>query len=132
MSPASRPASAALAFAADVALVVLFVAIGRASHAEANPVLGALSTAWPFLVGTVIGWAVVRLRRKAWPLEVGPGITVWFATLVFGMLLRLATGQGTAWPFVAVAAGTLAVLLVGWRALAGVLRRRGGQAIPRR
>lgn len=132
MSPPPRPGSAALAFAADVALVVLFAAIGRASHAEANPVLGALSTAWPFLVGTVVGWAVVRLRRKSWPLEVGPGITIWFATLVLGMLLRLVTGQGTAWAFVAVAAGTLAVFLVGWRAVADIVRRRGGPTVPRR
>ncbi len=106
------------AFALDVVLVVVFAAIGRASHAETNPVLGALTTAWPFLVGTVVGWTVVRLLRKGWPLEVGPGITVWFATVLFGMLLRLATGQGTALPFVAVAAATLADLLDGWRAVA--------------
>lgn len=110
----------ALAFAIDVVLVLVFAAIGRASHAESSPVLGALTTAWPFLVGTLFGWGVVRLRRKRWPLEVGPGITVWFATVLFGMLLRLASGQGTALPFVAVAALTLAVLLVGWRAVAAL------------
>lgn len=108
-----------MAFLVDVVLVLVFAAIGRASHAETNPVLGAASTAWPFLVGTVVGWTVVRLRRKDWPLGVGPGITVWFSTVFFGMLLRLATQQGTALPFVAVAAVTLAVLLIGWRALAG-------------
>lgn len=117
------------AFALDVVLVVAFAAIGRASHAEANPVLGALITAWPFLVGTVVGWTVVRVLRKGWPLEVGPGITVWFATVLFGMLLRLATGQGTALPFVAVAAATLAVLLVGWRAVAA---RASGPSRPDR
>ncbi len=110
-----RPAAA---FALDVVLVLGFAAVGRASHAETSPVLGAATTAWPFLVGTVVGWVVVRLRRKRWPLEVGPGITVWFATVLFGMLLRLATGQGTALPFVAVATLTLAVLLIGWRAIA--------------
>ena len=110
----------ALAFAIDVVLVLVFAAVGRASHAESSPVLGALTTAWPFLVGTLFGWGVVRLRRKRWPLEVGPGITVWFATVLFGMLLRLASGQGTALPFVAVAALTLAVLLVGWRAVAAL------------
>jgi hypothetical protein len=107
----------AVAFVLDVVLVVVFAAIGRASHAEEQPVVGALLTAWPFLAGTVIGWTVVRLLRKGWPLEVGPGITVWFSTLLSGMLLRLATGQGTALPFVGVAALTLAVLLIGWRAL---------------
>ncbi len=105
------------AFVVDVVLVVVFAAIGRASHSEQQPVVGALLTAWPFLVGTGIAWAVVRLRRKRWPLEVGPGITVWFSTLVFGMLLRLATGQGTALAFVGVAALTLGAFIVGWRAL---------------
>jgi peptidoglycan/LPS O-acetylase OafA/YrhL len=109
----------AVAFLVDVVLVVVFAAIGRASHSETSPVLGAVTTAWPFLVGTLVGWTVVRLRRKGWPIGVGPGITVWFSTVLFGMLLRLATQQGTALPFVAVAAVTLAVLLIGWRALAG-------------
>lgn len=129
MSREARPATPlrrlpAVAFLVDVVLVVVFAAIGRASHARADPLTDALVTAWPFLVGTVVGWAVVRLLRKGWPLEVGPGITVWFATVVFGMLLRLATGQGAALPFVAVAAATLGVLLVGWRALAALGSRR--------
>ncbi len=110
-----RPVGAALA---DVALVIVFAAVGRASHDEGNPVIGALSTAWPFLVGTAVGWLVVRMMRRSWPLEVGPGITVWFATLLFGMLLRRVTEQGTAVSFVMVAAVVLAVFLIGWRALA--------------
>lgn len=109
----------AVALTVDVVLVLVFAAIGRASHAETSPVLGAATTAWPFLVGTLVGWSVVRQRRKDWPIDVGPGITVWFSTVLFGMLLRLATQQGTALPFVAVAAVTLAALLIGWRALAG-------------
>jgi hypothetical protein len=113
-----------VAFGLDAVLVVVFAAVGRASHEEANPVVGALVTAWPFLVGTIVGWAVVRVPRKAWPLGVGPGITVWFATVVIGMVLRRATGQGTAATFVVVAAVVLAALLVGWRALAALLDRR--------
>lgn len=120
-----RPAGAALA---DLVLVILFAAVGRASHDEGNPVVGALSTAWPFLVGTAIGWLVVRVLRRSWPLAVGPGITVWFATLVFGMLLRQLTGQGTAASFVVVAAVVLALFLVGWRALLAL----GGRARGRR
>jgi hypothetical protein len=114
----------AVAFALDVVLVIVFAAIGRASHDEANPVVGALLTAWPFLAGTVVGWIVVRLLRKGWPLEVGPGITVWFSTLLIGMVLRRATGQGTAVTFVLVAAAVLALFLIGWRALAALLLRR--------
>jgi len=113
-----------VALALDLLLVVVFAAIGRASHDEANPVVGVLVTAWPFLVGTVVGWAVVRMLRKAWPLEVGPGITVWFATVLIGMVLRQSTGQGTAVSFVLVAALVLALFLVGWRALVALLERR--------
>ena len=117
-----RPPVAALL---DVALVVVFAAVGRASHAESNPVVGALATAWPFLVGTAVGWVVVRVLRGRWPVDVGPGVTVWFSTVVFGMLLRHATGAGTAASFVVVASVVLAVFLLGWRALAAFLAGRG-------
>jgi hypothetical protein len=113
-----------VALAVDVLLVVVFAGVGRASHDEANPVVGALATAWPFLVGTAVGWAIVRVLRKSWPLEVGPGITVWFATVLIGMVLRQSTGQGTAVSFVLVAALVLAILLLGWRALVALLERR--------
>ena len=113
-----------VAFLLDVLLVIVFAAAGRASHDEANPVLGALLTAWPFLVGTVIGWVVVRLLRKSWPLEVGPGITIWFSTVLIGMALRQATGLGTAATFVLVAAVVLALFLIGWRALVTLVLRR--------
>ena len=113
-----------VAFSLDVLFVIAFAGVGRASHDEANPVVGALTTAWPFLVGTVVGWTVVRLLRKAWPLEVGPGLTVWFATVLIGMVLRRATGQGTAASFVLVAALVLGLCLVGWRAIVVILERR--------
>ena len=113
-----------VAFSLDVLFVIACAGVGRASHDEANPVLGALTTAWPFLIGTVVGWTVVRLLRKAWPLEVGPGITVWFATVLIGMVLRQSTGQGTAASFVLVAALVLGLFLVGWRALVVLLERR--------
>jgi hypothetical protein len=113
-----------VAFLLDALLVIVFAAAGRASHAEANPVVGAVQTAWPFLLGTVIGWVVVRLLRKAWPLEVGPGITVWFSTVLIGMVLRQATGLGTAVSFVLVAAAVLALFLIGWRALVTLVLRR--------
>ena len=121
---AHRPVRPLVGLLADVAAVLVFAAIGRASHDEASPIVGALQTAWPFLAGTVVGWAVVRGLRRSWPLEVGPGITVWFATLVFGMLLRRVTGEGTALPFVIVAALVLAAFLLGWRALVAWRSRR--------
>ena len=56
-------------------------------------------------------------------MTVGNGIPVWLCTLVVGMLLRAATGQGTAPSFVLVAATVLALFLIGSRWL---LNRRLG------
>ncbi len=110
----------------DVVLVLVFAAVGRASHwghlplagEEAGPVVGVLLTAWPFLVGVAAGWALVRARSGRWPLWLGAGIPVVACAVVVGMLLRVATGAGTTDSFVLVATTVLAVLLLGWRALA--------------
>ena len=116
--------SPVIAFALDVLLVVVFAAVGRASHDETNPVVGALSTAWPFLVGTALGWVVVRVMRRTWPFDVAPGVTVWFATVAVGMVLRRAVGSGTAASFVVVASLVLALFLLGWRAVGAYAARR--------
>jgi ribose/xylose/arabinose/galactoside ABC-type transport system permease subunit len=124
MSPVSLRPRLFGALVADVLLVVAFAAAGRASHRESDALLGAVTTAGPFLVGTACGWGLVRVLRRRWPLDLSAGVTVWFATLVIGMVLRRATGQGTAVSFVVVAAVVLAVFLLGWRAVAGVFDRR--------
>jgi peptidoglycan/LPS O-acetylase OafA/YrhL len=111
-----RPSNVAILSAViDVVLVLAFVLIGRASHGEGA--LGTLNTVWPFLVGLVVGWLLARAwrrpRRIAWT-----GIIVWVSTVIVGMLLRLASGQGVELSFVVVATIVLAVFLVGWRAIA--------------
>ncbi|MCQ4121479.1 DUF3054 domain-containing protein [Rhodococcus tibetensis] len=103
----------------DVVLVVVFCAIGRRSHDEANALTGLVTTAWPFLSGLAVGWiATVALYRDKFDafLIVPTGLLVWFSTLVVGMLLRVVSGQGTAFSFILVAATVLAVFLLGWRA----------------
>ena len=114
----------AVALVLDVLLVLVFAGVGRASHDEAGPVLGALVTAWPFLVGTAVGWLVVRAVRRVWPIDVPPGVTVWFATVLVGMLLRQAIGSGTAASLVVVASVVLALFLLGWRAVGAYALRR--------
>ncbi len=135
MTPARPRSTGAIAAAAalDAALITLFAATGRGNHAEGVDLVGVLGTAWPFLAGGAVGWVLARAWQR--PLAVWPtGAVVWAATLVGGMLLRAATGQGTALPFVVVAALTLGLFLIGWRALAvGVLalRRRRAEAAVR-
>ncbi|GAB2749741.1 DUF3054 domain-containing protein [Sinomonas soli] len=114
-APGIRPGIAAAI--ADAVIVLAFAATGRASHGEADPVLGALATAWPFAVGLALAWAVPLVRRR--PLSVWPaGVLAWLGTYAVGMLLRAVTGQGTAVPFLIVAASVLGVALIGWRAVA--------------
>lgn len=117
------------AVALDALLVLVFAAVGRASHwghlplagEETSPVLGVLATAWPFLVGAAVGWALVHARSGRWPVTVGPGIPVVVAAVVVGMLLRVVTGAGTAPTFVLVATLVLGAFLLGWRAVAARL-----------
>jgi hypothetical protein len=111
-----------VALVVDVVLVVVFAVVGRSSHAEGLDAAGVWGTAWPFLAGLGVGWLAARAWRH--PLAVWPtGVVVWASTLVVGMLLRLATGQGTAIAFIVVATLTLAVLLLGWRAIAWAVTR---------
>jgi hypothetical protein len=125
--PVARPLSARLvagAAAIDVVLVVVFVLIGRGSHDEGFSLLGSLQTAWPFVAGLAVGWAATRAWRSPLGIRM-PGIVVWITTVVIGMLLRFASGQGIAVSFIIVATIVLGVFLLGWRAIAALVRRRG-------
>ncbi|MEE2815013.1 MAG: DUF3054 domain-containing protein [Actinomycetota bacterium] len=107
----------------DAVFVLVFAAIGRASHNE-NP-LGFLLTAWPFLVALVVGHAFAALvpARPRRPWSLGWGLIVWVVTVAGGMLLRLATGDSAETPFIVVAALVLAAMLLGWRLIALLARR---------
>lgn len=105
----------------DVLLLLVFAAIGRASHNESST--GLFETAWPFLGALAAGWLIMRAwrhpRRILWT-----GLGVWAVTVIGGMLLRLASGQGTAFAFILVATASLGLLLIGWRVLVLLLARR--------
>jgi hypothetical protein len=108
----------------DVLVVLVFAAVGRRSHGESSAAVGVLGTAWPFLTGIAVGWLVSLLALRVVPLTVRHGIPVWLSTVAVGMLLRVATGSGTAFSFIVVATVFLGVFLLGWRAVAGLLARR--------
>ncbi|WP_449278737.1 DUF3054 domain-containing protein [Leucobacter sp. GX24907] len=118
MTAASRPRPVLVALAAglDIVLIVVFAAAGRGSHARESTLEGLWQTSWPFLAGLAIGWLVLLVwRRPIAPLR--SGLPLALITVLGGMLLRIASGQGTALPFVLVAVGSLTLLLVGWRLL---------------
>jgi peptidoglycan/LPS O-acetylase OafA/YrhL len=109
------------AVALDVIAVLAFAIIGRSSHAEATDLTGVLHTAWPFLVGCLLGLALSRFWRA--PVSLRTGVVVWLTTVVAGLLLRVAGGSTAQLPFVIVTTVVLGVLLVGWRAGYLVVRR---------
>lgn len=122
-----RTASIVVSAVIDVVVVLLFALIGRASHNEGA--LGLFGTAWPFLAGLALGWAVMRAWRHPHRI-VWTGLGIWVATVVGGMLLRLASGQGTQFAFILVATAALGLLLIGWRALSLLVSRTHRQAAP--
>ena len=116
----------ALGLVLDAALICLFAAIGRRSHAETGALVGVAATAWPFLAGMAAGWLVSLVALRRVPLTVRDGIPVWLCTVAIGMVLRSLTHAGTALSFIVVATLFLGAVLLGWRAvLALVTRLRG-------
>lgn len=107
----------ALAFGADLVCVLVFAALGRASHDEGATLAGYAETAWPFVAGLVVGWAITRASLRGWPQVMWHTAPIWLGTVIVGMALRALTDQGTALPFVAVAALVLGLLFFGWRGL---------------
>lgn len=105
--------------AVDLVLVIIFAAIGRASHHEAV-FTGLARTAWPFVLACLVAWAVLLIRRR--PVTTpGAGVFVWLVTAWGGLALRVASGTSAAFPFMVVATIVTGLFLVGWRVL---LRRR--------
>ncbi|MGO2745802.1 DUF3054 domain-containing protein [Microbacterium sp.] len=113
-----------MAILIDLVLVIVFCIIGRLSHAEGifSDVPGLLNTTWPFVVALLLAHGVL-LVRKAQADRMLPGVMVWVLTVVIGLLLRVVAGQGTALPFIIVATLTLALFLIGWRAILALVRR---------
>lgn len=108
------------ALAIDAVVVVVFAAIGRASHGEDLGPAGIAATAWPFLVAVLFGSLLgSRLGGDEWWRQ---GLVVWLVTAVGGMALRVASGTSAAPGFIVVGSVFLALFLVGWRFVAS--RRR--------
>lgn len=102
--------------------MLVFVVIGRASHADGETLGGIASTAWPFLAGLVCGWVITRAWRRPFAL-VPAGAGAWLGTVAIGMVLRVVAGQGTAVAFVVVALAFLGLFLLGWRSAVRLLSR---------
>lgn len=111
--------TAVLAWLIDVVAVAVFVLIGRHSHGEDGA--GFALTFLPFFAALQVGWL---LRSGRHPIAiVASGVTLWLTTVILGLLLRVATGDDAPPPFVIVTTLVLGAFLVGWRAIAALIRR---------
>lgn len=103
----------------DLACVLVFVALGLRSHDEADSFL---HVAAPFVAALAVAWVVAAPLRA--PESLKAGGVIWLVTLVGGMLLRRVGGDGTAATFILVAAGFLALTMLGWRGIGVWIDRR--------
>ncbi|QXB42431.1 DUF3054 domain-containing protein [Jonesia denitrificans] len=116
-------------FALDVVLVVLFAAAGRQSHNEVATIVGIADTAWPFLLGLLVGWVITRQWQttttglpivfQVWP----AAIMLAFVTWAFALAIRVLAGDTNSGGFPFVALGFLLLMLVGWRIVWGSVVR---------
>ncbi len=112
---------------ADIASIVVFVAIGRRNHDEGEAVDGILTVAAPFLIALVVGWLVARAWTR--PMQVETAFIIWPVTVALGVVLRnLVFDRGTALPFIIVATLVLGLFLVGWRMIAAAVTARRASA----
>ena len=100
----------------DGLTVLVFVIIGRANHHHGENVDGVLSTLWPFALGVIVGWTVLMSQKQSGR-SPRNGVVVMLCTVAVGMVLRVVSGQGTAFTFIVVALVFLGAVMVGWRLL---------------
>ncbi|MDN5933080.1 MAG: DUF3054 domain-containing protein [Pseudonocardia sp.] len=118
----------ALALAADVVAVVVFAAIGRLNHAESADLWGLLGTVAPFAIGLGAAWAMPIVRAD--PSGLRAGVVALVGTVLVGLALRAGFTGSLPPSFAVVTLLSLAVLLLGWRALSLVVARRSAQRVP--
>jgi hypothetical protein len=106
----------------DLFFLVLFVGIGRSAHDHGITVAGTASTLWPFGVALAVGWLLTWGRQRSGESPRG-GFVIVIVTVALGMVLRVVSGQGTAFAFIIVALSFLTLFFVGWRLAARVIVR---------
>jgi hypothetical protein len=118
--PVARPWVALLG---DVAVLVVFVLVGRRSHHEDAGIGGFFRVWWPFAAALGVAWVATGLWRA--PLAWGRAVAAWLVTVALGMVLRIALQDRelkvafTIVTLVFVGAGML-----GWRAVVRWRRTR--------
>lgn len=116
--------------AADLAVCVVFVLVGRRTHHEDSAIEGFLRVLWPFALGLLVAYGVTRLWRE--PLHLGRAAVAWIVTVGVGEVLRLTVqDRELKVGFLVVAVVWFGALMLGWRvAVRAVTRRRRSRPAP--
>ncbi|WP_238596852.1 DUF3054 domain-containing protein [Corynebacterium heidelbergense] len=118
-----------IALVADLIAVALFALLARIAHNSPEmplSVLGWVNTAWPFMLGTLLGWGILWFSgaRGRSGFDLSSAATIWAATLVTGLVIwGIGNHRIPHWSFIVVAGVMSALLLLGWRLGASLLRR---------
>ena len=112
-----------IAATADVAVLVLFVLIGRRSHHEDAGVAGFLRVWWPFAAGLAVAWIATGMYRA--PLSWRRAVVAWLVTVGVGMALRIVVeGRGFKVAFTIVTLLFVGAGMLGWRAVVRAVHGR--------
>lgn len=121
--------SSPVAIALDTLAIAVFALLARIAHqTEEMPLnfTGWLSTLWPFLVGVALAWVIVTLSsdRSGENKGEGKGWLVWLITVATGLIIwGIRNQQLPHWSFVVVASVMSALLMLGWRGVARLIKR---------
>ncbi|MCT1683974.1 DUF3054 domain-containing protein [Corynebacterium appendicis] len=117
--------SSPVAIALDTLSIAVFALLARIAHqTEEMPLnlTGWLSTLWPFLVGVALAWVIVTLARKGE--GKGNGVFIWLITVATGLIIwGIRNQQLPHWSFIVVASVMSALLMLGWRGIARLIKR---------
>lgn len=112
----------------DAVAVLVFAILARLAHnTDADPftVGNVLNTYWPFLIGSLIGGAVMFTAGRDLRRVVPSGIVVWIVTVVVGLgIWGIRNGAVPHWSFILVATVMSGIVLLGWRAIAGKFAKK--------
>ncbi|MEY8565619.1 DUF3054 domain-containing protein [Corynebacteriaceae bacterium 7-707] len=115
--------STTMALIIDAIAVLIFALLGKLFHNSGDfSVLGWLGTAWPFLLGLAVAWALLftGVLRPA----PGSGLGILIVTWFIGIVVRSVVTVSVAWGFVLTSLIFLGILMLGWRVVASFVTRR--------
>lgn len=106
------------AIAADYVAIAAFALLARAAHQSDEMPFnfsGWLSTLWPFVLGVTLGWLITRENK---------GGLIWIITVVTGLAIwGIRNGDVPHWSFIVVATAMSALLMLGWRGVAKLVKK---------